>query len=562
VKGSNGMRTWGTMALLALAAVAAEAQTTRLDTLRHWNVRPGARYSAVWGYTAPDGREYALIGVNGSGSRPAGTSIIDITDAPVLREAAFITGPASTWREMKTYRHYAYVVSEGGGGTQIIDLSRLPDTARLVRSFTYTSGAQSTSRSHTVSLHDGFLYLNGCANWSPGGMLIFDLRTDPTNPVYAGQYQPDYIHDSYVLRDTIYAAAVNSGGGLYIADARNKASIRQIAKISYSGSGTHNVWVTRDRRYAVTTDEIGTTPKDLKFWNIAALPSVPSSPAAAFTPVPGQTVHNVTIRGDYAYVAWYSAGVRVVRVADPASPADAGGYDTSPAVSGYEGVWGVYPYYPSGKIVAGDMENGLWVFRFTDLSPRTAVRLRQPVQGDTLRGTGTAAFRWTRTADPVKDPHWYQLRVWGGGLDTTLRAADSSAVLPLARFAPGTEYRWTVRAQDEWNDTASPDTFRVFRAQPTAAGEPEAPQAFALEQNFPNPFNPGTTIAFEVPVRGGVVLRVYNLLGQQVAELVNEVLPAGRHRVSFDAGLLPSGVYFYRLNAGGAAAVRRMVLAR
>lgn len=553
--------------LCCLAAFAAEAaaqsELTRLDSLGHLNVRVGAGYSALWGYTAPDGREYALLGVNGSGGRPAGTSIIDITDAPSLREVAFITGPASTWREMKTYRQYAYVVSEGGSGTQIIDLSLLPDTARLVRSFTYTVGSKSTVRSHAVSLHDGFLYLNGCAGWSPGGIVIFDLRTDPTNPVFAGEYQPEYIHDSYVLRDTIYGSAINSGGGLYIADARNKANIRTIGKIVYTGSGTHNAWVTRDRRHVITTDEIGSTAKNLKIWDISALPSIPASPTASFSPVPGQTVHNVTIRGDYAYVAWYSAGVRVVRLSDPSNPVDAGGFDTSPSTSGYVGVWGVYPYFPSGKVIAGDMSNGLWVFRFTALAPRVPVTLMRPLRGDTVRTGGGLTFQWTGAADRSSDPHWYTLRVWGTGLDTTVRAADTAAVLPSLRMQAGATYRWTVRTVDEWNDTAAPDTFTLVRGVVSAAGEDDAaPREFGLAQNYPNPFNPSTVITFDMAERAPVSLRVFNLLGQEVAALVDEVRGPGRHAVRFDAANLPSGVYFYRLTAGGASATKRMVLAR
>jgi hypothetical protein len=102
------MRAFLVVASLLLCSVVG-AQTTRLDTIRHFDVRPGAEYSAIWGYTAPDGREYAILGVNGAGGRPAGTSIIDITADLTPREASFIPGPPSMWREMKTFRQYAYV---------------------------------------------------------------------------------------------------------------------------------------------------------------------------------------------------------------------------------------------------------------------------------------------------------------------------------------------------------------------------------------------------------------------------------------------------------------------
>ncbi|MFN0157187.1 MAG: choice-of-anchor B family protein, partial [Bacteroidota bacterium] len=441
---------------------------TTLDTLRHFDVQPLGSYSALWGYTAPDGREYAITGVNGSSSvpYPGGTSIIDITDAPSVQQVAFIGGPNSQWREMKTYKHYAYVVTEAGGGVQIINLSQLPDTAWLVKSFNYISGAKNIQRVHSVSLHDGFLYLNGCANWSPGGTVIFDVRNDPENPVYVGEYQPAYLHDIYVLRDTIYGSAIN-GQGLYIADARNKASISTIGLISYSGSGTHNAWVTKDRQYVISTDEIGTTAKTLKFWNIGNLPTIPSSPTSTYTPAPGQIEHNVTVRGDYAYVAWYSAGVQVVNVTNPASPTNAGGYDTSPSNTGYNGAWAVYPYFPSGKIIASDIQNGLWVFSFSDLAPRLSVNLLQPSDAQFLTVPGTQVFRWTRTANPNKDPHYYALSITGPGIDTVVNVSDST--YSFGGFIDGQTYQWTVTTLDEFNVTASVDTFAfTYDPQPPA----------------------------------------------------------------------------------------------
>lgn len=747
-------------ALFCLAASSALAQPTTLDTIRHYDVQPLGSYSAIWGYTGPDGREYALLGVNGGTSYPGGTSIIDITENDNIRQVAFINGPNSSWREMKTYRHYGYIVSEGGGGVQIVNLSQLPDTAWLVRSFMYSQGPDNITRSHAISIHDGFMYLNGCANWDQGGIVIFDLRSDPENPVYVGQYQPEYIHDSYVLRDTIYGAAIYSGGGLYIADARNKASIQTIGKITYTGSGTHNAWVTKDRRYVITTDEIGSTPKTLKMWNIENLPTIPTAPAATFTPVPGQTVHNVTIRGDYAYVAWYSAGVRVVNIANPAAPADAGGYDTSPTTSGYNGVWGVYPYFPSGKIIAGDMQNGLWVFRFSDLAPRVPVALREPADESVVQPANELSFRWTRTASPEKDPHYYEVHLTGPSLDTVWRADDSVSTFSYTgALQSGATYTWHVVTRDEWNTSASQDTFqfmyglqtgvpaivvtapnggeiwqhgtqheiewlsnmvdtvnisyrlspddpwveiaqgvpatahtftwavpsvptteakvrvvdaqngavldtstgtftiavplitasadsldfgevgtgqtgmdtlRIFnhgtgaldvtsitidsaafsvsrtslsipaggsdtisvRFAPTAlrpyaatltltsnalggalvvalsgegvspvfADEPASPLTFALSQNYPNPFNPATVVSYQLPASGMVTLKVVDMLGREVATLVNEEQPAGTYEVPWNAEGFASGVYFYTLRTGDHTATRKMLL--
>ena len=89
-----------------------------------------------------------------------------------------------------------------------------------------------------------------------------------------------------------------------------------------------------------------------------------------------------------------------------------------------------------------------------------------------------------------------------------------------------------------------------------------APRSFQLSQNYPNPFNPSTKIDFRTSEPGRVVLRVYNLLGEEVATLVNEVKQPGRYEVTWDAREQPSGVYFCRLLASEMAITQRMILTR
>lgn len=92
--------------------------------------------------------------------------------------------------------------------------------------------------------------------------------------------------------------------------------------------------------------------------------------------------------------------------------------------------------------------------------------------------------------------------------------------------------------------------------------DPPLPRDFSLSQNYPNPFNPSTQIAYEVPSAAHVRLEVFNMLGQKVATLVDEVQGPGRYDRHFDASALPSGVYMYRLRAGTRALSRTMVLVR
>jgi hypothetical protein len=88
----------------------------------------------------------------------------------------------------------------------------------------------------------------------------------------------------------------------------------------------------------------------------------------------------------------------------------------------------------------------------------------------------------------------------------------------------------------------------------------EVPALFRLEQNFPNPFNPSTTVRYVLPVRSHVTLSVFNTLGQLVATLVNESREPGNHEVQFDANGFSSGVYFYRIQAGDFVQTKRLLL--
>ena len=86
------------------------------------------------------------------------------------------------------------------------------------------------------------------------------------------------------------------------------------------------------------------------------------------------------------------------------------------------------------------------------------------------------------------------------------------------------------------------------------------PREFTLEQNFPNPFNPTTDLRFSIADSRFVSLKVYDVLGQEVATLVNNTLPAGSYDITFNARFLSSGVYFYRLSAGGTVQTKKMIL--
>jgi hypothetical protein len=102
----------------------------------------------------------------------------------------------------------------------------------------------------------------------------------------------------------------------------------------------------------------------------------------------------------------------------------------------------------------------------------------------------------------------------------------------------------------------------IFKTETTGIEPDEQVRKVELDQNYPNPFNPVTVIGFRLSVFGPISLKVYDILGREVAVLVDGVMPAGNHRVTFDASALPSGIYLYRLEAGGEMIQRKMTVVK
>ncbi|HRE41705.1 MAG TPA: choice-of-anchor B family protein [Ignavibacteria bacterium] len=325
-------------------------------------VTPPWHYSGIWGYVAPNGREYAIMGC------VIGTQIVDITDSANIREVYFnphtinFSNPnqGNLWRELKVYQNYLYVVSEADtSGIEIYDLSQLPDTVFFRGKFVLPNYRSS----HTISQTGPYLYINGGNSSFGQGTVILDL-TNPLAPVRKGSYNTEYVHDSRVINDTLYASNINTGK-LMMFDVSNKDTLKQLGFFLTSPNPfTQNSAVTKDGKYIFTTDETTNPPGRLKIWNKQNLSNITFIRSWQPQGITNTIVHNIEIVGDTAYISHYNAGVRVLDITNPEEPVEIAWYDTYPGANGntFAGAWGVYKF-PSGKIVVSDMNTGMYVLK-------------------------------------------------------------------------------------------------------------------------------------------------------------------------------------------------------
>jgi choice-of-anchor B domain-containing protein len=302
-----------------------------------------------WGYTSPGGRRFALTGTS------AGTSIVEVTDGARPRPVALIQGPASQWREIRTYGEYVYVTTEARHGLDIISMKD-PDHPEKVRTWNRTFQS-----AHTLWIDEdrGLLFANGTN--TARGTRVLDLRGNPEDPDEVGSFDGFYIHDAYTRGDTLFASAILDGF-LALLDVSNPRRIREITRFNTGGRFTHNAWLTRDGNYVFTTDERPGRP--LEGWDIRD-PMAPRK-VTEYIGAPNTIPHNVMIDGDRLLVAHYTEGVHLLDVSNPERPRVMGFYDTYPGTStGFVGVWGAYIFPSSNLIVASDINGGLFVIEFT-----------------------------------------------------------------------------------------------------------------------------------------------------------------------------------------------------
>ncbi len=218
-----------------------------------------------------------------------------------------------------------------------------------------------------------------------------------------------------------------------------------------------------------------------------------------------------------------------------------------------------------------------FTFAFTTVALPPYVSTSQPAMNDTAaRVTLPIGIRFSETMDTASVRAAFSIAPAVSGRIAWSNANTTFLFYPDSSFPYGTDFTVTIGTAakstygdyvDGNKDSVGGDayvlTFRTVQITAGVAQNPnDVPTKFGLEQNYPNPFNPSTQIRFGIPVSGFVSLRIFDVLGREVSTLVNERKSPGTYEVQFDGSNLPSGVYFYRLQAGSSVETKKLTLLR
>ncbi len=320
--------------------------------------------SDIWGYVDDNGTEYAIVGVRN------GVSVVSLATPTAPQEVAFIEGPLSIWRDIKTWEKTAYVSNENGEGLLVMDLSELPDT---VYSYNWQPSVETEVFGTIVTdtledIHNlyvdefGVLYICG-SNFNDGGLVFVDVSNDPNSPELIGFGNNVYSHDVYVRNNLAYSSEIYVGE-FAVYDISDKLNVTKLGSNGTQLDFTHNAWLSDDSNYLFTTDEkpngtIGSydvsDPSDIKELD-------------QFVPFEilnkGVVPHNVHVWNDYIIASYYKYGTTILDGSKPDNLVEVGNFDSLlplPEGENYLGVWGAYPFLPSQNVIISDRSTGLFV---------------------------------------------------------------------------------------------------------------------------------------------------------------------------------------------------------
>jgi len=352
-------------------------QSMNMELLAKWNntslpkIDGDQLWSDIGGYyDSINKKEYAILLGNDS------FYFFDITEPTQTKLVTVFNGYStkSINRDVEVCGHYAYFVSERSGslgGLQILDLQYLPDSVHEV----YRSNDLSV-QAHTVFIEAVSKRLYICQNSKKMGFSALDVLSieNPEQPTFLaslqvpvnglGSPQFNQVHEMFSRNDTVYLSCYEAG--LYIMDLRNLSNQKLLSVINnYPQRGTnHSSWLNEKGDKIMFTDENLGSP--IKIFDIKDI----SNPKQVvyFNSHPNALPHNAYWKNNMAVVSSYEDGVYVYDLTDPNNPKKHAYYDTytlnaDGIFTGFHGCWGVWPYLPSGNIIASDISEGLFVLK-------------------------------------------------------------------------------------------------------------------------------------------------------------------------------------------------------
>lgn len=343
-------------------------------TLSDMNASEG---NDCWGWTDPEtGKEYALMCTNRN------TSFIDISDAenPVLIGILPTATVSSSWRDVKVYNNFAFVVSEASShGMQVFDLTKLRDVSTPPETFSADNNFTGFGSAHNIAINEntGYAYAIGSSSFL-GGPYFINIQ-NPLDIIDEGGYnEKGYTHDVQIViyngPDTDYTGREIFFGSnedeVVIVDVTDKENPVLISDISYSNVNyTHQGWLDETHTYFFVGDEtdeinVGLNTRTLIFdFTDLDAPQLHFEYSGESSAID----HNGYIKGNEFYLASYTAGLRIVDISDVENEniSETAFFDSYPSnnSTSFNGAWSVYPFFESGNILISDINSGLFIVR-------------------------------------------------------------------------------------------------------------------------------------------------------------------------------------------------------
>jgi choice-of-anchor B domain-containing protein len=348
----------------------------------------GVRLNDMWGWTDPEtDKNYAIVGRN------EGTSFVDVTDPlnPVYIGNLPLTDGAqpSSWRDMKVYQNYVYVVADNARehGVQVLDLTQLRDFDGEPILFEETTIYDNVNSVHNIVINEetGYAFAVGSGGGGEtcgGGLHMIDIQ-DPANPTFAGCFADPstgrsgtgYTHDAQCV---IYNGPDEEHQGqevcfganetaISIADVTDKDNPVALSTASYPDHAyVHQGWLTEDHRYFFQNDELdeltGIVDRTRTIiWDVSDLDD-PQFVREYYLDNPASD-HNLYILGNTMYQSNYVSGLQVIDISNPEEPEHVGYFDTHPFVddaAGFSGTWSNFPYFDDIVLMTSSNE-GLFI---------------------------------------------------------------------------------------------------------------------------------------------------------------------------------------------------------